>query len=162
MAAPALNSTFKIVTIWLVLATLLFVAIQAWTSHEARTRFVVADGVITLERGRDGHYRWPGRLAGVPVQFLVDTGATSTAIPAALARRAQLETRGTYRSETAGGTVIATAGVADVELDGGVQAQRLRVAVLPDLQDALLGMDVLSKLSITQEGQRMRITAPSR
>ncbi len=160
MPTPVLNSTFKIVTVWLVLATLLFVAMQAWTNHQERTRFVVADGVITLERGRDGHFRWPGQLAGVPVGFLVDTGATRTAIPAALARRAQIETSGSFRSETAGGTVIGTAGVADVELSGGVQALRLRVAVLPDLKDPLLGMDVLSKLSIVQEGQRMRITAP--
>ena len=162
MPAPQLSSTFRIVTVWLVLGTLLFVAVQAWMGHQDRTRFVVSDGVITLERGRDGHYRWPGRLAGVPVDFLVDTGATHTAIPAALAQRAQVATRGSYRSETAGGSVIGTMGIADVELDGGVRALRLRVGVLPDLKTPLLGMDVLSKLTITQEGQRMRITTAPR
>ncbi len=158
MSAP-LSSTFKIVTAWLVLGTLLFLAFQAWTNHEQRTRFSAVGGVVTLERARDGHFHWPGRLAGVPVEFLVDTGATRTAIPAALAQRAGLATSGSVRSNTAGGTVTGTIGVADVELDGGVNAQRLRVAVLPDLTTPLLGMDVLSRLRITQEGQRMRIAA---
>jgi aspartyl protease family protein len=162
MAAPTLSSTFKITIAWLVLGTLLFVGFQAWTNHEERTRFSMAGGVITLERARDGHFHWPGRLSGVQVDFLVDTGATSTAIPAALAQRAGLSTSGSVRSNTAGGTVTGTLGVADVELDGGVTAQRLRVAVLPDLKTPLLGMDVLSKLRITQEGQRMRIAAPAR
>lgn len=161
MAAPALSSTFKIATAWLVAGTLMFVAFQAWMNHEQRTQFSVNGGVITLERARDGHFHWPGRLSGVPVDFLVDTGATSTAIPAALARRAGLATGGSVRSNTAGGTVTGTIGTADVELDGGVTAQRLRVAVLPDLKTPLLGMDVLSKLRITQEGQRMRIAAPA-
>jgi aspartyl protease family protein len=161
MAAPSLSSTFKIATAWLVLGTLLFVGFQAYTSHEQRTRFSMAEGIITLERARDGHFHWPGRLSGVPVDFLVDTGATSTAIPAALARRASIATGGSVRSNTAGGTVTGTIGTADVELDGGVTAQRLRVAVLPDLKTPLLGMDVLSKLRITQEGQRMRIAAPA-
>jgi aspartyl protease family protein len=161
MAAPTLSSTFKITIAWLVLGTLLFVGFQAWTNHEERTRFSMAGGVITLERARDGHFHWPGRLSGVQVDFLVDTGATSTAIPAALAQRAGLSTSGSVRSNTAGGTVTGTLGVADVELDGGVTAQRLRVAVLPDLKTPLLGMDVLSKLRITQEGQRMLI-APAR
>ena len=161
MPAPALSSTFKIVTAWLVVGTLTFVGFQAWMKHEQRTQFSVTDGVITLERSRDGHFHWPGRLSGVPVDFLVDTGATSTAIPAALARRAGLATSGSVRSNTAGGTVTGTLGTADVELDGGVTAQRLRVAVLPDLKTPLLGMDVLARLRITQDGQRMRIAAPA-
>ena len=160
MPAPALSSTFKIATAWLLAGTLMFVGVQAWMNHEQRTQFSVAGGVITLERARDGHFHWPGRLSGVQVDFLVDTGATSTAIPAALAQRAGLATSGSVRSNTAGGVVVGTLGTADVELDGGVTAQRLRVAVLPDLKTPLLGMDVLSRLRITQEGQRMRIAAP--
>lgn len=159
MAAAPPSRTFKIVTVWLLLGTAVFVAFQMWLAREAQAKFSMADGVITLERGRDGHYRWPGRVDGTPVVFLVDTGATSTTIPAAVAERAGLEAQGSFRSNTAGGVVTGRLSVADIELQGGVQAQRLRIGVLPELSTPLLGMDVLSKMRITQDGQSMRITA---
>lgn len=142
--------TLKIVTIWLVVATVIFLGIQALQAHQQRSRFVQADGVIELTRGPDGHYHWPGRVDGVPVDFLVDTGATSTALPRALAERAGLQPEGTVRSNTAGGLVTGQTARADVSLEGGVQALRLRVTVLPDLDSPLLGMDVLGRLKLTQ------------
>ena len=47
---------------------------------------------------------------------------------------------------------------ADIELDGGVQAQRLRVAVLPRLAAPLLGMDVLGQLQFSQGDGVLRFT----
>ena len=142
--------TLKIVTVWLVLATLVFLGIQALQAHQQRSRFVQVDGVIELTRGPDGHYRWPGEVDGVPVDFLVDTGATTTTLPRVLAERAGLRPDGTVRSSTAGGVVTGQTARADVRLDGGVQALRLRVTVLPDLDSPLLGMDVLGRLRLTQ------------
>jgi hypothetical protein len=46
--------------------------------------------VIGLQRAADGHFHWPGRVNGSAVDFLVDTGATSTTLPAALAHSADL------------------------------------------------------------------------
>jgi aspartyl protease family protein len=44
-------------------------------------------------------------------------------------------------------------------LQGGVRAERLRVAVLPQLASPLLGMDVLSKLRFTQSDGVLRLEA---
>ena len=105
----------------------------------------------------DGHYHWPGRVNGVAVEFLVDTGATATALPLALAGRAGLEGEGRVRSSTAGGEVKGTLSRADIELDGGIQVQRLRVTVLPALAAPLLGMDVLSKMRWSQHDGVLRL-----
>lgn len=146
-----LPHTLKIVTVWLLLGTLLFVAVQAWQRQANATQFSAAGGVIEIRRARDGHYHWPGTIDGVAVDFLVDTGATSTAIPASLASRLGLTPIGQVRSHTAGGPVTGQVVRVDVVLDGGVQARALRVVALDGLRDRpLLGMDVLGRLQWRQ------------
>ena len=49
---------------------------------------------------------------------------------------------------------------ADVALQGGVNAERLRVAVLPKLESPLLGMDIISKLRLSQAGGVMTLELP--
>jgi aspartyl protease family protein len=147
-----LPSSLKIATIWLLLGGALFLAVQAWTTQAKRANFAIdlAQGAVELKRERDGHFHWPGRVNGVAVDFLVDTGATSTALPRALAEKAGLAKEGTVVSSTAGGDAVGYSARADVALEGGVRADRLRVTVLPQLDAPLLGMDVLSKMRFTQ------------
>ena len=146
-----LPRTFKLITVWLLLGVLVFVGIQWWMYHARQTQFQVSDGVVELRRGSDGHYHWPGRINGREVDFLVDTGATGTAISANLARELKLESLGAVQSNTAGGLVTGQVVSADVALQGGVNAQRLRVVALPGLSDRpLLGMDVLGRLKWQQ------------
>ncbi|MBX3634512.1 MAG: clan AA aspartic protease [Rubrivivax sp.] len=147
----------KHATIWSLLALTLFLGVQAWQDRQQATRFVVAGGVLEIARAGDGHYHWPGRLDGRPVEFLVDTGATRTAIPQRLAQQLGLQTVGSTRSSTAGGVVTGTVVVGDLELDGGVRVERLRMVALPDLAAPLLGMDVLGRLRWTQDRGRLRV-----
>ena len=115
--------------------------------------------MIELRRGADGHFHWPGRVNGRAVDFLVDTGATRTALPGGLARELGLVNEGAQQSSTAAGLARGYAARADVALDGGVSVQRLPVTVLPALGAPLLGMDVLSKLRFTQDGGVLRLQA---
>jgi aspartyl protease family protein len=150
--------TLKIVTVWGLLGAFVFLGLQAWQAQQQRTRFSAsAAGVIEIRRSADGHYHWPGRVNGIEVEFLVDTGASSTALPQALAARAALRAEGGVTSSTAGGTVRGTLARADIELDGGVHAQRLRVTVLPELAAPLLGMDVLGQLQFAQRDGVLRL-----
>ena len=101
---------------------------------------------MQIRRAADGHYHWPARVNGHAVDFLVDTGATRSALPAALARELGLPAEGRVRSQTAGGAVEGQVVRADLELQGGVRVERLRIVALPALDAPLLGMDVLGKL----------------
>ncbi|HEY2190085.1 MAG TPA: retropepsin-like aspartic protease [Caldimonas sp.] len=141
-----LPQPLKFATVWLVLGATVFLGWQ-WREHEAlKTAFTSSDGIVEIRRGDDGHYHWPGRLNGVAVDFLVDTGASGVAIPTALADRLRLVAEGTVRSSTAGGSVTGRVVRGDLELDGGVRAERLRMVALPNLDRPLLGMDVLGRL----------------
>jgi aspartyl protease family protein len=149
----------KLATVWLVVATGVFLSIQAWERHQEGTRFTVQGSAIEIRRSRDGHYHWPGRVNGRAVDFLVDTGATRTALPGELARRWGLQPEREVRSSTAGGVVTGYEARVDLALDGGVAVQQLRVTVLPDLAAPLLGMDVLGRLRFTQADGRLQISA---
>jgi aspartyl protease family protein len=156
--AAELPRALKIATVWLLAGVVLLLGVQAWQRHEAATRFQIDGGVVELRRGPDGHYHWPGRVNGRRVDFLVDTGATGTAIPADLARELGLEPIGRVQSSTANGVATGHVVRADIELAGGVRAQRLRVVALPGLDGRpLLGMDVLARLRMTQQGGVLRI-----
>jgi aspartyl protease family protein len=147
----------KHITAWLVLGTAVFLGVQAWQNQRQQSRFSVQDGVIELRRGDDGHFHWPGRINGVAVEFLVDTGATRTALPQALAQTAGLVREGTVQSSTAGGTVQGWTGRGELQLQGGVQVERLPITVLPALGSPLLGMDVLGRLRFSQTDGVLRI-----
>lgn len=140
--------TFKVVTVWLLVGLAVFLAVQWWQHRALQARFTAGEDVIEIRRGPDGHYHWPGRVNDREVDFLIDTGATGTAIPASLARALRLEAVGTVESSTANGVVTGEIVLADIALRGGLTARRLRVAALPGLDDdrPLLGMDLLGRL----------------
>ena len=153
-----LPRTFKVTTVWLLLGLALFLGVQWWQYNAKQMHFHAEGETIEIRRSSDGHYHWPGRINGREVDFLVDTGATGTAIPAALARELSLESLGTVQSNTAGGPVKGQVVLADVSLQGGVSARALRLVALPGLSEhPLLGMDVLSRLRWQQGDGRMRI-----
>lgn len=139
--------TLKVVTVWLLAGLLVFLAVQWWQHRALQSRFTAGEDIIEIRRGPDGHYHWPGRVNDREVDFLIDTGATGTAIPASLATSLRLESIGTVRSSTANGMVTGQIVLADIALRGGLSIQRLRVAALPGLNDhPLLGMDLLGRL----------------
>ena len=153
----------KVVTVWLLLGLVLFLGVQWWQARERETRFHADGGVVEIRRGGDGHYHWPGRINGHEVDFLVDTGATGSALSSALARQLGLASLGPAQSNTAGGLASGEWVRADVVLHGGVSARSLRMVALPGLGDRpLLGMDVLARLRWQQADGRLRIELTDR
>ena len=155
-----LPRSFKLVTLWLLIGAALFVAVQ-WLQHEqGRSRVRVEGTRIEIARGPDGHYHWPGSINGRAVDFLVDTGATGSALSTTLARELGLAAQGSVQSSTAGGVVTGNVVQADLALRGGVTAERLRMVALPGLgEHPLLGMDVLGRLRWSQSDGVLRIDA---
>ena len=153
--------TLKHITFWLLLGTAVFLALQAWQTRQRQSQFTAAGGVVELRRGPDGHFHWPGHVNGLAVEFLVDTGATRSALPQALAQAAGLVPERSVQSSTAGGTVQGWTGRADLALQGGLRVSRLPLTVLPALTSPLLGMDVLGKLSFSQADGVLRLRPPA-
>ena len=157
MTHQELPHTLKLLTIWLLVGLVCFLGFKAWERQREASRFQLAGQTVVLTRGDDGHFHWPGRVGNVAVEFLVDTGATATALPQALAERAGLTPLGAVRTQTAGGAARGFVARADIALDGGVRADKLTVTVLPDLGAPLLGMDVLGRLHFSQKPGELRI-----
>jgi aspartyl protease family protein len=148
----------KLATVWLLVGAAVFVGVQWWQHRAQQTQFSISGGTLEIRRSADGHYRWPGRIDGRAVEFLIDTGATGTAIPAALADELKLESLGAVRSNTAGGVATGQLVRAGIELQGGVRVERLQMVALPRLgENPLLGMDVLGKLHWQQRDAVLRI-----
>jgi aspartyl protease family protein len=140
--------TLKIATVWGVLGVAVFLGFSALQHQQSQSRFQVSGGgTIEIRRGPDGHYHWPGSINGEPVDFLIDTGASSTAISRSLARKLGLSPLRQVQSQTAGGVVTGELMRADLVLQGGVRVDRAWVTALEGLSERpLLGMDVLGKL----------------
>ncbi len=114
---------------------------------------------VVLLRNRAGHYVAEGRINGVPVTFLVDTGATDVAIPAAVARRIGIEGGRRTISRTAGGDVVTRAALLrHVDL-GGIRLYTIKATILPDMpgDQVLLGMSFLKRLELVQRGRTLTI-----
>lgn len=114
--------------------------------------------------GRDGHFWIKASVNGVPHRFLVDTGATLTAISPDVADAAGLEPqplRQPVLLRTANGTIPAKlVSIGELRL-GNVVARDLDAVVAPGLEGtSVLGMNFLSRLASWRVEGRTLILVP--
>lgn len=112
---------------------------------------VLGDGRIEAPLAADGHYYLTAAVNGVPVRFVVDTGATDVVLTRRDAQRAGIDTGDLAfigQARTANGT-IATAPVriASMEL-GPIHDSNVRAVVNDSQMDtSLLGMTYLTRFA---------------
>ena len=112
---------------------------------------LIGEGRIEVPVGRDGHYHLTLGVNGEPVDFIVDTGASSIVLSREDARRVGIDPDGlTYlgTAQTANGVVR----TASVRLDsvsfGDIADTGVRAVVTDGQMDgSLLGMTYLSRFS---------------
>jgi aspartyl protease family protein len=115
---------------------------------------------VTLAADARGHFVAEGAVNGNPVRFLVDTGASTVALPASEAQRLGIDYRKGQRgfSNTAGGPVAVyrvrfdTVKLGSIEL-GGVDG----VVIEQGLDIALLGMSFLNRVEMKRDGHSMML-----
>lgn len=115
---------------------------------------------VTIWRDRHSMFRTVGSINGMPVNFLVDTGASAIALNAAQARRLGID----FRVEGEPAWVMTATRPEQaytVTLDrvrvGGIEARNVKAMVFdgPEPSQLLLGMSFLGRLEMTNDGEKL-------
>ena len=115
---------------------------------------------VVLSQDKNGHYYAKGKINGHSVNFVVDTGATSVAIPEAMANVLGLAKGNVITTTTANGTAVGSSTIlGKVEL-GSIERYSVDAVILPNMQtnEILLGMSFLKKLKIVQDKSQLTIS----
>jgi aspartyl protease family protein len=117
---------------------------------------------VQVWRNTTGMYTTVGSINGLPVSFLVDTGATQVAMNAAQARRLGIDFHviGTPAEvTTASGVERAWSVMLDAVKVGELEVRNVPAVVLEGSQPALtlLGMSYLGRIEISNDGQLMTL-----
>ena len=126
---------------------------------------VVLGGETRVPLSRDGHYWLEAEVNGQRFPFMVDTGATLTAVSEQTARVAGLEKRDgglPIRLQTANGTVAAHLTNIESLRFGNVAANGLDAVIAPGLGETnVIGMNLLSRLASVRIEQSELILVPN-
>ncbi len=146
------------VVLWLLIGGALYLLVQSLIPgfQRVHVRSVEANAVL-LSPDRSGNYTLPGSINGVPITFMVDTGASTVSVSAAEAERMRLSGCEGIASQTANGSTTGCMALARALRFGPFSARDVRVAVLPHMLPgtALLGMNVLARMQMIEQGGRM-------
>uniref|UniRef100_A0A183CLF3 Peptidase A2 domain-containing protein n=1 Tax=Globodera pallida TaxID=36090 RepID=A0A183CLF3_GLOPA len=113
----------------------------------------------------DGHFWIQAKINGEPYRFLVDTGATLTALSESTAAGAQVPTQQLRQSvmmKTANGTIRAELARIDELRFGNVVARDLDAVIAPGLGETnVIGMNLLSRLASWRVEGRTLVLVPN-
>lgn len=152
--------------VWVLIFLGVIAAVGLWSDIRRDvmpSRALLSDGRIEVPVARDGHYHLTLQVNGMPIDFVVDTGASQIVLTRADADRVGIDTDSLAyvgRALTANGPV----GTANVWLDevrmGGWSDQGVRAVVNEgELFQSLLGMEYLSRMArIEIVGGRLILT----
>ena len=126
---------------------------------------VVEGGETRVPMADDGHFWLRAEVNGAPVDFMVDTGATLTAVSQKTAKAAGLEPRsvgGQVRLTTANGTIFADVTSIEELRFGNVAARGLDAVTEPSLGETnVIGMNLLSRLKSWRVEDNTLILVPN-
>jgi len=114
---------------------------------------------VVLIRNRNGHYVFDGEINGRKVTFLVDTGATTTAIPGGMQQALGLKAGVATSVSTANGLTTAYLTRLDQLSIGTIELFDVNASIIPGMgvNEVLLGMNVLKHFELIQRGKQLII-----
>lgn len=119
---------------------------------------LISGGVI-LKSDPQGHFGGTAMVNDVPMPFLIDTGATTTTIPAKMAKKAGLPLGRQVQVNTAGGKVIEHSTRIDNLSIGNAEIRNLSANINPHLDRVLIGMNTLKHFRMTQSNNTLTLVA---
>jgi len=124
----------------------------------------VVGGETRIPLAPAGHFWIDAQVDDRPARFMVDTGATLTAISADTARKAGLEPRPgaiPITLTTANGSISADLTTIGLLKFGNIEARRIDAVIAPNLGSVnVMGMNVLSRLSGWRVENNVLILSP--
>ena len=114
---------------------------------------------VVLLRNRNGHYVFDGEINRHKVTFLVDTGATTTAIPGGMQQALGLKAGPATSVSTANGLTTAYLTRLDQLAFGEIELFDVNASIIPGMRvnEILLGMNVLKHFELIQSGNQLTI-----
>ncbi len=142
------------------LGTIAAVGLWGDVQNQVAPRASVVGNRIEVPRGLDGHYHLTLGLNGVPVDFVVDTGASDMVLSTADAQRIGIDPASlafTGQAVTANGTVkTARIRIPKVEIGGLTETDVPASVTAGQMDGSLLGMSYLQRFArIEISGGRM-------
>lgn len=126
---------------------------------------VVEGGETRIPMAQDGHFWLRAEVNGAPASFMIDTGATLTAVSDGVADRAGLKPRRggiPIQLNTANGTISAQITSIDELRFGSVAARGLDAVMAPNLGETnVIGMNLLSRLKSWRVEDNVLILVPN-
>lgn len=143
---------------WLFVFLLMFLFFRYYDGSDHGS-YQVNRGTVEISSGKDGHYYIKGTINEHPVEFLVDTGASTVAVPQKLAEQLHLQGRYEISVSTASGEVTGSLTRINQLSFGEFNLTDVKAVIVPGSEDdtILLGMNVLAKFNLSQENKRLII-----
>jgi aspartyl protease family protein len=160
-----LGSTMTLLA-WVLLLGLLTVLFSAYLDKESNpntqvvSRTVGSNTEILLDQNRQGHYVATAAFNGLPVDIMIDTGATEVSVPGTIAERIGLVRGAVMEVSTANGTIPVYATMIDSIQIGEIVLHNVRANIntYMDEEFVLLGMSFLKRVEFSQKQGQLILT----
>jgi clan AA aspartic protease (TIGR02281 family) len=116
------------------------------------------DMVLVIGQGKGGHYFIDGAVNDNYLNFVIDTGATTVALPLAIAANAGVKCRKMARMSTGNGITQGCLATIQKLKFGHFTLRYVDAVVMPNLSQPLLGMNVLKQFRVEQDNGQMRLS----
>jgi len=159
------GKTFAIIA-WLIAMLLLFLFFQDTLQKQLNPNQQLqsvqgsrGETRTVLTRNKRGHYVGTALVNNQPVDFMLDTGATTVAIATATAEKLGLPFGQPMQVNTANGLTTAYASRIDRLQLGDIVLTNIQASIVPNLAgtEILLGMSALKQLEFHQQGNQLSL-----
>lgn len=137
-------------------------SVSSWNaSTEAKTDeegSPSSSGPLVIGQGNHGHYFVDGAINDYFLNFVIDTGASIVTLPQSVATSAGLRCLTQVTMRTGNGNTRACTTIIQKFRFGSFTLREVEAVIAPNLNQPLLGMNVLKRFRVEQDGGQMRLS----
>lgn len=113
---------------------------------------------LVIGQGNNGHYFVDGAVNDHFLNFVIDTGASTVTLPQSIATSAGLRCVAQVTMRTGNGNTRACTTLIQKFRFGNFTLREVEAVIAPNLDQPLLGMNVLKRFRVEQDGGQMRLS----